>query len=910
MVDGHSVIPGDFRDREPYSLKRHSITLGDCDREPVQTPGCVQAHGALLVLRPGDLAILQASESTLELLGAAPGELLGTPVAAALGADAAARLEQALELKDLERNPLYVLTLQLDSQRPPLVVTMHTLAGSVIVELEPELKPSSTSRDYYRLLRETLDRIHATDSLLDLSTLAAQEIRAITGFDRVMIYRFHPDGSGEVIAESCPDTLPSWLGLRYPAADIPAPARDIYRRSWVRCVADVAGGLAELVPLVNPETGRPLEMIHCALRGPSVMYTEYLANIDVHASVTMSIRRDEHLWGMIACHHHAGPKPVSFAMRAACEVLAKVFSLLHHAAEQREELDHRLCLDGLHERLVERARAPDGGALALSSLLEGEPSLLDGIPAEGVALFHEGTWFRSGTTPDTNELDVLAQWLEERQRSRSEDRVYATDSLAREHVPAAAYEDRAAGVLAFAIEQPQRIVVAWFRPETVRTVRWRGNPYEKPKVTGPHGDRLTPRRSFALWLESVRGRSIPWTEVEIEAASRFCAMLERRAFEHALRAADQQKDVFIATLAHELRNPLAPISTSLRVLESAPADSAASDQARSVMDRQVRHMVRLIDDLLDISRISRGRIELRREPVDMQATVERAIEVARPAIDAARQVLVVSTAGEPLPVNGDPFRLTQVIGNLLNNAAKYTAAGGRIEVESRRQGSHAVVRVRDTGIGIAPEMLPKVFDLFAQDARALDKAQGGLGIGLSLAHELVRLHGGTLIAESPGAGQGSTFTVRVPLSEPAPAERVAPAAQSEPPALGAVRRRVLVVDDNVDAAQSLAMFLEILGHEVRVAHDGPSALALASGFTPELALLDIGLPGMDGHELARRMHADPALRNTMLVALTGWGTEEDKQRSREAGFDEHLIKPVDAGRLRGLLASLVTPRPN
>jgi two-component system, chemotaxis family, sensor kinase Cph1 len=905
MVDDQSATPGGvLLDGEPYSIKRNRVTLANCDREPVQAPGCVQAHGALLVLRPGDLTILQATESTSELLGAAPADLVGAPVASAIGGDAAARLEEMLELKDLERNPLHVITLQRDRQGPPLVITMHTLEGSAIVELEPELEPPSESPDYFRLLRETLGRIHATDSLTELCELATREIRALTGFDRVMIYRFHPDGSGEVMAESCSDALPSWLGLRYPAADIPASARDIYLRSWVRCVADVAGELAELVPLVNPETGRPLEMIHCALRGPSVMYTEYLANIGVHASMTMSIRREEHLWGMIACHHHAGPKPVSFVMRAACELLAQVFSLLHHAVEQREALDQQMCLDSLHARLVERARKPDGDALLLSSMLEGGPSLLDGVSAEGVAIFHDGHWSRRGATPDVNALDALAQWLEERQSTGFGADVYATDSLAQEHPPAAAYIDRAAGTLAFSIQQPQRIVVAWFRPETARTVRWRGDPDEKARATGPHGERLTPGRSFALWQESVRGRSTPWTGVEIEAASRLYAMLERCALENALRAADHQKDVFIATLAHELRNPLAPISTSLRVLESAPANSAASDHARCVMDRQIRHMVRLIDDLLDISRISQGRIELRREPIDLHAAVERAIEVARPVIDAARQILIVSATGEPLPVDIDPFRVTQVIGNLLNNSAKYTPAGGRIEVESQRQDGHAVVQVRDTGIGITSEMLPKVFDLFAQDERALNKAQGGLGIGLSLAHELVRLHGGTLVAESPGVGRGSTFTIRLPLSEQAPAERVAAAPRRQQAAGGVAGRRVLVVDDNVDAAESLAMLLELFGQDVRVAHDGPSALALAAEHTPELAFLDIGLPGMDGHELARRMRADPALRHTKLVALTGWGTEEDKQRSREAGFDEHLIKPVDLAKIRGVLASL------
>lgn len=376
---------------------------------------------------------------------------------------------------------------------------------------------------------------------------------------------------------------------------------------------------------------------------------------------------------------------------------------------------------------------------------------------------------------------------------------------------------------------------------------------------------------------------------------------DQKRLEEALREQDRRKDEFLATLAHELRNPLAPIRTGLQVLKLARSEEAA-EKARAMIDRQIDHMVRLVDDLLDVSRLSRGKVDLKRERVDARAVLDAAIEVSRPLVDAGRHSLSVSLPDEPLLLDADPTRMAQVVSNLLNNAAKYTRAGGHIELSAERAGDQAVIRVRDDGAGIPADMLSHVFDLFTQVGRSIDRAQGGLGIGLSLVKKLVEMHGGTVTAESPGLGRGSTFTVHVPLA--AAEERPDPGAlepEGEAVAHGS-RHRVLVVDDNVDAAESLSLLLEIGGHETAVAHSGPEALDVARRFQPEVVFLDIGLPGMSGYEVAERLREETPSRRAVLVALTGWGSEEDKRRAMAAGFHFHVIKPVSAATVESILA--------
>jgi signal transduction histidine kinase len=378
-------------------------------------------------------------------------------------------------------------------------------------------------------------------------------------------------------------------------------------------------------------------------------------------------------------------------------------------------------------------------------------------------------------------------------------------------------------------------------------------------------------------------------------------LAEHEQAERALRDSDRRKDEFLAILAHELRNPLAPIRNALQILRLTQPHDAAEHVAE-IMDRQVGLMVRLVDDLLEVSRISSGKIDLRRSPVDVAAVVHSAIETSRPLIEAGGHRLVLEIPGAPLTLEGDFVRLTQVVANLLNNAAKYSDPGGEIRVCVGRDDDGVTLSVRDQGKGIPPEMLPRVFELFVQLDRDNPWAQGGLGIGLTLAKTLVELHGGTVEARSEGVGSGSEFIVRLPSGSTRAATRAV--AEDAQPAAALASQRILVVDDNRDAAESLATLLSLLGADVHVAFSGPEALDAFAAFGPSVVLLDIGMPGMDGHEVARRLRSLPGAEDVTLIALTGWGQAEDRQRSRSAGFDHHIVKPADIHALQSLLVSL------
>jgi signal transduction histidine kinase/CheY-like chemotaxis protein len=383
------------------------------------------------------------------------------------------------------------------------------------------------------------------------------------------------------------------------------------------------------------------------------------------------------------------------------------------------------------------------------------------------------------------------------------------------------------------------------------------------------------------------------------------AASERIRLRHQLREADRSKDEFLAMLAHELRNPLAPIRNSLHILRLCGGSGPAAEGMHEMMDRQVKHMVRLVDDLMELSRIRRGKIELHKERIELTPMVHSAVESSRPLIEKARHELVLALAPEPLMLVADPVRMAQVIANLLNNAAKYTADGGRIVLSTRSENGEAVVSVRDNGLGIAADVLDRVFDMFAQLDRTRNQAQSGLGIGLTLVKSLVQMHGGRVEAKSEGAGRGSEFILHIPLADRSRGENSV--AEDQPQTELPLSGRVLVVDDNRDVANSLAMLLKMLGADAHVFYDGPSALEAIPIYQPAVVLMDIGMPGMDGLEVARRVRQDLEMPNVVLVAMTGWGQDEDRRRSQQAGFDHHLVKPVDGNTLEKLLIS-VRPR--
>jgi PAS domain S-box-containing protein len=438
------------------------------------------------------------------------------------------------------------------------------------------------------------------------------------------------------------------------------------------------------------------------------------------------------------------------------------------------------------------------------------------------------------------------------------------------------------------------------------TAAWEG----ELRLDQPDGRAPIPVYFKGFAVRDADGNNIGLATITRDITAQKRAEDELRRVAADLSEADHRKSEFLATLAHELRNPLAPIRTGLDLLRMAPRDPDAAARVHAMMDRQLGHLIHLVDDLLDIARITRGKIELKKEEVDLKVIVQMAVETSAALIDNLGHRLDVDLPDEPLPLQADVTRMVQVLSNLLNNAAKYTPAGGRVTLAAWREDGHAVVAVSDTGIGIPPEAIGSVFEMFTQVRGSLDRAQGGLGIGLSLVRRLVELHGGRVGAFSAGRGRGSTFTVRLPLRPGSPHAR--PTHADEAAGTGArppSPLRVLVVDDNTDAADSLVALLEVLGHTTSVARDGPEGLQLALDARPDLVLLDIGLPGMSGYEVARAIRRNQGLGQVVLIALTGWGARSDQQQSHEAGFDQHLTKPVSLEALEQALAAAARTLP-
>ena len=407
---------------------------------------------------------------------------------------------------------------------------------------------------------------------------------------------------------------------------------------------------------------------------------------------------------------------------------------------------------------------------------------------------------------------------------------------------------------------------------------------------------------ISLTISPIRG-----VNGEIVGASKIARdITDQKRIARELKEADQHKNEFLALLAHELRNPLGPIRHAAKILRARTPRPDELEWATSIIDRQTEHMTRLVDDLLDVARMSRGTIALRRERVDIATVLEAAVEASSTLILKSGHQLRVTPPPEPLYVEGDPTRLVQVVTNLLDNAAKYTEPGGRIWLSADREGDAAIIRVRDSGIGISAEMLPHIFEMFNHAGMSVERAQGGLGVGLSLVDRLIKLHDGTVSATSPGPGAGSEFTICLPLAD----KSRKPVAES--PAAEVTTRsrcRVLIVDDNVDSVDSLGMLLGMMGHDVTTANDGQGALHVAATFHPDVAILDIGLPTMNGYELAQRLRQEPWGKDLVLVALTGWGQEEHRRRSAQSGFNHHLTKPVELDALQEILNVAATSVP-
>ncbi len=762
----------------PYSTKRHGVTITNCDAEPVQTPGCIQPHGVLVVLRPGDFKIIQVSENSERWLGASADALLGKHISSVIGDAATRQLSQFIKAESLDRNPVYAFAAPIENSSviAQLDLTVHTSDGFILVEFEATCREASKHVDYYSLLKRATGRLQNAGTLAEFCKVAADEVRAVTGLDRVMVYRFQPDASGQVFAESKRDDLHSWLGHRYPADDIPRPARDIFKKIGVRPLPDSSAKPIEMVPLVNPDTGRPLDMTYCALRGASIMYTEYLQNMGVAATLTMPVLRDGQLWGLIACHHYTStmfPYPV----RSSAELLGQVVSLQLKNAEQREHLEYRKQMDAIHHSLLARA-AHEGGLAAMS---DGNPSLMNGIHCGGIALYHRDKWWTLGKVPSPSQLDSLAGWLLSRPEMHAPARpVLATDSLKAQFADAGEYSDSASGLLAVPLSRGHRNLICWFRPEQVQTFTWAGNPYEKPTTNGPNGPRLTPRKSFDLWQEQVIGHAVPWNEFEIESALnlRYLVMdlVVSRAEQLAslnldLVRSNEELDSFAYVASHDLKEPLRGIHKyAYHLMEQAQSGLPLDEQAMERLESLLRLTLRmdgLIDSLLHFSKIGRLKRENEANPLD--AIIKEAVEMIGARIEESGVELRIA-AGLPTLLC-DRVRVREIFSNLISNSIKYNDKADKwVEIGCSHPTGHSAVRprhlpsevkdqdifyVRDNGIGIDSRHFEQVFKMFKR-LHTRDAFGGGTGAGLAIVKKLVTQHGGAIWIEST-VGEGTTF---------------------------------------------------------------------------------------------------------------------------------------------------------
>ncbi|MGE3538812.1 MAG: ATP-binding protein [Candidatus Tectimicrobiota bacterium] len=755
-----TVHPPDSDGGSESPVTAHNVDLSNCDRELIQYSGAIQPHGALLVVQEPALRILQASANAEALLGIAAEALRTQDVAVVLGAEPTQVLQARLARETLTRGPVYVLRVRPPSSQREVQVFAHRSDGVLLLELEviPPEAPTPLS-DLYAELQGCIAQLQDTPSLQAFFDLAVGQLRRFTGFDRVMAYRFDEDGSGAVIAEAVRDDLEPYLGLHYPASDIPAPAKRLFSLRWLSHLPDADYTPVPLVPELNPSTGQPLDLSHSFLRSVSVMYSAYLRNMGVKATLVLTLLKNGRLWGLISCMHHAAPRHVPYEVRVAVEFLAHLVSLLMAAKEEAEQYEYRLKLGATLDRLVEAmAQAPtfhDG-------LVRPATNVLTTLDAHGAALVIGDRVTLLGQTPTEAEVAQLAAWLAGRPEP-----VFATHHLAGHYPPAVRFTAQASGLLAARLSRTQADSVLWFRPEVIQEVHWAGDPRKPVEVSEEGGEvRLMPRTSFALWQETVSGTSRPWADCERQyAADVRRAVLEvivgqAEALSRLNRELEQSNvelDAFAYVASHDLKEPLRGIHNYAHFLQVEEAGRlSAGGQARlETILRLTQRMDDLIDSLFQYSRV--GRVELAFHQVALQDVLTQTLDLLRAHLEDGGVIVRVP---RPLPVVAcDRVRVAEVFNNLLINAIKYNDKTERWIEVGYEDTDPPVFYVRDNGIGIAPEDTEQIFQIFRR-LHGRDAYGGGSGAGLTITKKVVERHGGRLwVVSTPGEGSTFFFTL-------------------------------------------------------------------------------------------------------------------------------------------------------
>jgi two-component system, chemotaxis family, sensor kinase Cph1 len=751
------------------SLALSDLSLTNCDREPIHISNAIQAHGVLLTFSETDLIISQVSQNSQVFLGKKPADLLGKLLSVLLQPEQIIIIRDCLNGEFESVNPLsFVLSVNGESQTFTGIV--HRTDGVVMLELEPVISPQTVSFfDFYKFVKSPIDRIQSTQNLTELSQQAVTEIRSLTGFDRVMLYRFAPDGSGHVIAENKSEDCESFLGLHYPATDIPKQAKELYRLNLLRIIPDAQYAPVLLEPTLNPITGKPLDLSLSLLRSVSPLHNEYLANMGVRASMSISILRDRQLWGLIACHH-LSPKQIAYEIRTICEFLGQVISLELGSKADAEDCEYKLNLQTVHGKFVNTMT----NCKTLSDgLIQHPQDAIDLLGAEGFIFVERSQITSFGRTPPETAIAGLVTWIDVQ---IGEDVIYSTTTLVTDYPEFLPYKDVASGLLALRVSRSQPTYLLWFKPEVIQTIDW-GGKQQQPSDFDPDGSRrITPRKSFELWKETVQLKSLPWKPYEIDVAlelrSRIVGIVLQKADELALLNTELERsnielDSFAYVASHDLKEPLRGIHNYSTFLIEDYSDRLGADGTHKLdtLIRLTQRMEDLINSLLHYSRC--GRAELLFQLVDLSDLIQSVINT----IEISRPEPVDFQISRPLPMfECDRVYITELFTNLISNAIEYNDSTQKIieigyilpeEIDKDSSkfpdfdSARTIFFVKDNGIGIRDKHLETIFKIFKR-LHPANKYGGGTGAGLTIAKKIVERHGGKITVTST-FGEGSTF---------------------------------------------------------------------------------------------------------------------------------------------------------
>jgi chemotaxis family two-component system sensor kinase Cph1 len=733
------------------------VDLSNCNREPIHIPGSIQPHGVLLALQEADLTILQISNNTGELFGLNPEDLLNKNLSCLLEADQIKLLKDSLSQDDLPIvNPIE-FTINHNHKLVHCDGILHRSAETLILELEPtHSEKSNTFFKFYHLIKMAMSKLQSASNLAEISQILVKEVQTITGFDRVMLYRFDENWHGTVIAEEKPEYLTAYLGLHYPASDIPTQARKLYSQNWLRLIPNAHYQPAAIVPTNNPLTDQPLDLSRSVLRSVSPLHIEYMHNMGVTASMSISIMKDRKLWGLIACHHQT-PKYIPYEIRNACEFLGHMTSLEMAAKEDSEDVEAKIQVKSDHSKLVEYMSLENN---FIDGLINNQPNILNLVNAQGAAICFNGNYFTIGITPEQQDIQDLVEWINQ----NLHEEIFCTDSLSQIYPEAEKLRDVASGLMALSISKSQKNYVLWFRPEVVRTVDWGGNPNKPVEVKSNGSVRLSPRKSFELWKETVLLKSLPWKPYELNAAlelrSAIIGIVLRKADELAqlnieLERSNHELDAFAYIASHDLKEPLRGIHNYSNFLIEDYGDTLNTEGKTKLQTliRLTQRMEDLIDSLLHFSRL--GRVDLSMQQTDLNHLVNRSLDLLSARIE---QMQVEIQIPRPLPtVYCDRVQVGEVFNNLIANSIKYNDKAEKMIEIGYIDESLAPITfyVRDNGIGIKEKHFDSIFRIFKR-LHGPSKYGGGTGAGLTITKKIVERHGGKIWVEST-YGEGSTF---------------------------------------------------------------------------------------------------------------------------------------------------------